>query len=136
MSTGNLKELLGKRLKRVRKWRKLSQKELADMVEGLHKNTISDYENGRGNLSANRMEELARALEVESVTLLPVSGDAYKQGLKDARHMAETAWVEFKHAVSVELEKIPAEDPDTVDAPTGVKPTASSASPGEGETGS
>lgn len=108
MPEESLKSMLGNRLRRVREWRGWKQEELAEAAD-FHPQTVNKWENGKGNLSADRLEELAAALDVEPVTLLPVAGSGYKQGLRDARHMVESAYVGLRHNIDLALEATPGE---------------------------
>ena len=56
-------EKLGKRIRRARKDKKISQEELADRV-GLHYTTISRIERGISNPPVQTISKIARALKV------------------------------------------------------------------------
>lgn len=58
------KELLGSRIKELRKLRKLSQDELSEVVE-IDPKHLSRIEVGRGFPSLDTLEKLATALQVE-----------------------------------------------------------------------
>lgn len=57
------RELLGARIKELRKARKLSQEELAELI-GVEPQHLSRIEGGRGFPSLDRLEKLAVALKV------------------------------------------------------------------------
>ena len=58
-----MNEKLGKRIRRARKDKKISQEELADRV-GLHYTTISRIERGISNPPVQTISKIARALKV------------------------------------------------------------------------
>jgi transcriptional regulator with XRE-family HTH domain len=57
------KELLGARIKELRKWRKLSQEELAEMI-GVETRQMSRIEVGQSFPTLDRLERIAKALDV------------------------------------------------------------------------
>lgn len=57
-------EKLGKRIKRARKDKKISQEELAGRV-GLHYTTISRIERGMSNTPVQTINKIAKALKVD-----------------------------------------------------------------------
>jgi transcriptional regulator with XRE-family HTH domain len=54
---------LGKKIRALREERKISQEELADRAD-VHRNYMSQIENGKRNLSFYNVVKLARALRV------------------------------------------------------------------------
>lgn len=60
----NTKKLLGKRIQELRKSKKLTQEELAEMV-GIGTPNISYFETGKFSPSVETLEKLAKALDVE-----------------------------------------------------------------------
>lgn len=56
-------KIFGKRLREVRKSKKLTQKELADIL-GIKRNTYSDWENGKTEPSFEILVKLPDLLEV------------------------------------------------------------------------
>ena len=60
----NTKELLGARIKELRKGRKLSQEELAELV-GIEPRHMSRIEVGKSYPSLDRLERIAKALDVD-----------------------------------------------------------------------
>lgn len=63
----------GRRLSEIREQRGLSQPLLAAMI-GVTKGTIQNYEHGRAALTADRLEQIAHALNVEPTDLLAPPG--------------------------------------------------------------
>lgn len=57
-------EKLGKRIRRARKDKKISQEELADRV-GLHYTTISRIERGLSNSPVETINKIAKALSIK-----------------------------------------------------------------------
>ncbi len=64
MKKYKVNEKLGKRIKRFRKDKKISQEELADKV-GLHYTTISRIERGISNPPVQTVNKIAKALKIE-----------------------------------------------------------------------
>lgn len=60
----NTKELLGARIKELRKARKLSQEELAELI-GIEPRHMSRIEVGKSYPSLDRLERIAKALDVD-----------------------------------------------------------------------
>uniref|UniRef100_C6E135 Transcriptional regulator, XRE family n=1 Tax=Geobacter sp. (strain M21) TaxID=443144 RepID=C6E135_GEOSM len=60
----NTKELLGARIKELRKGRKLSQEELAELI-GIEPRHMSRIEVGKSYPSLDRLERIAMALNVD-----------------------------------------------------------------------
>lgn len=58
-----------KKLKELRKFRNVSLKELSDMT-GINRNTLSSIECGRCNPTINRLEAIARALDLRIIISL------------------------------------------------------------------
>jgi transcriptional regulator with XRE-family HTH domain len=58
-----VKELVGKRIKELRKNLKLSQEALAYKAE-VDRTYVTDVENGRRNISIETLEKIIKALEV------------------------------------------------------------------------
>lgn len=68
-----LTETLAKNLRNLRIGRGLSQQALADLV-GIDNQTISNMENGRGNLRVSTLEKLAKTLGVEETAFFQTEG--------------------------------------------------------------
>lgn len=64
MRTYKVNEKLGKRIRRARKDRKITQEELADRVD-LHYTTISRIERGISNPPVQTVNKIAKALKVD-----------------------------------------------------------------------
>jgi transcriptional regulator with XRE-family HTH domain len=56
--------VIGKKLREIRHWRSLSQKELAAKVDVTFQQ-IQKYENGTNRISAGRLHDLSQILEVD-----------------------------------------------------------------------
>lgn len=59
----NIKKLLGKKIKEIRKNKKLTQEHLAEQI-GLEPVSISNIENGKYYPSADNLEKIIKALEI------------------------------------------------------------------------
>lgn len=66
----NIKSDFGKRLRKLREERKLTQEELADKA-GMHFTYIGQIERGVRNPSLVNLEKLAKALEITAKELFP-----------------------------------------------------------------
>lgn len=64
MRTYKVNEKLGKRIRKVRKDRRITQEELADRV-GLHYTTVSRIERGISNPPVQTVNKIAKALRVD-----------------------------------------------------------------------
>lgn len=64
----NLKNKLGKRIKELRKNKRLSQEKLSEMID-IAQNTLSGIENGDNFCTAETLEKIITALEIEPVEL-------------------------------------------------------------------
>lgn len=90
-------EEVGRRIREARKRRKpaLTQEELAERV-GLTRTSITNLEKGRQKFLLHTLADIAGALQVQAVTLLPeADGDGQKQlehALKN-RPKAEKDWI-------------------------------------------
>ena len=60
----NIKKRLGIRIKEIRKQRHLSQKKLAELVD-ISQNALSYIENGENFFTAETLEKIITALEIE-----------------------------------------------------------------------
>ena len=69
MSTQALVEIDGQKLQRLRKRRLWLIGDLADR-SGVHRNTISKLENGRGGAYPETIRKLATALDIEPTELI------------------------------------------------------------------
>ena len=68
-SGGAIRKRLGRRLLQLRAERRLTQEELAGRA-GLAPKYLGEVERGRANISVDRLDRLAAALEVDPVDLL------------------------------------------------------------------
>ena len=66
---------IGKRLHQIREHRNISQARIARTV-GVSVGTIQGYEHGRIRITADRLEQLAQALQCELIDLLAEPGSA------------------------------------------------------------
>ena len=64
MRTYKVNERLGKRIRKARKDRKITQEDLADRV-GLHYTTVSRIERGISNPPVQTVNKIAKALRVD-----------------------------------------------------------------------
>lgn len=64
----NIKELLGKKIKKLRKKRKLTQEQLAEMIEITPRN-ISRIEVGESFVTAETLDKITKALNVPAEVL-------------------------------------------------------------------
>lgn len=60
----DLKQKIGKRIKELRKSRKLSQERLSELAD-IAQNSLSNIETGDNFFTAETLEKLAKALEIE-----------------------------------------------------------------------
>ena len=65
----NITEKFGKRVRKIRTGKKMSQGDLAKVL-GVHRNYISGIERGIENMSLRKISQLANALGVEPYKLL------------------------------------------------------------------
>lgn len=90
--TNNIKKLLGKRIQELRKARKYTQEELAEIV-GIGTPNISNFETGKFSPAIETLERLAKALNVEVYELYlfkPLkSSDEIKKELEIAMNSDE-----------------------------------------------
>ena len=61
---GELKKLLGEKIRKVREERGLSQRELASNIEKLSNATISQIENGKRNITLDTLEKISKGLSI------------------------------------------------------------------------
>lgn len=73
--TDELKEILGKRIREIRKAKGLSQADLAQLLN-MGVSSVSDIENCKRNVTIETVEKIANALDVKPPTLLGVKVDA------------------------------------------------------------
>lgn len=66
--------IFGTRLKERRREKKLTQKQLADMIDAKH-NSISDWENGKNKPDPDTIERICEALDISASYLLPSNRD-------------------------------------------------------------
>lgn len=92
------------RMRELRKQKRLSQQELADLV-GLHQSHIGRYERGASRPTADALKRLADALGVTGDYLLSGSSDEVAKAKLEDR--------EFLYQFQ-ELEKLPEEDKNVV----------------------
>ena len=92
------------RMRELRKQKRLSQQELADLV-GLHQSHIGLYERGASRPTADALKRLADALGVTGDYLLSGSSDEVAKAKLEDR--------EFLYQFQ-ELEKLPEEDKNVV----------------------
>jgi transcriptional regulator with XRE-family HTH domain len=69
MPTPDPRTLFGKRLRKLRLQRKLSQEKLAELAD-LHRNYVGGVERGERNVSLVNIVKLARALDVRPAKLV------------------------------------------------------------------
>lgn len=69
----DIKKLLGAKISRIRKEKGLSQMRLAEML-GLSVNALSIIETGNGFLTAETLEKILKALEIEPDELFSFGG--------------------------------------------------------------
>ena len=62
--------VFGTRLKEKRKEKKMTQKQLADMVCAKH-NSVSDWENGKNKPDPDTIERICEVLDISAAYLLP-----------------------------------------------------------------
>ena len=60
----NIKKLLGKRLQEIRKHKKMTQEQVAELV-GMETPSISNIENGKYFPSAENLDRIIKALEIQ-----------------------------------------------------------------------
>ncbi len=65
---GNIKNLLGKRIKEIRKKRNLTQEKLAELA-GIETPSLSNIENGKNYPNNETLEKLSEALQVRPYEL-------------------------------------------------------------------
>lgn len=68
----NIKKCIGKRIKELRKLRHLSQEQLAEKID-INQNALSYIETGENFFSAETLEKLISALDVEPSELFEVN---------------------------------------------------------------
>ncbi len=69
MARENPNAVLANNLRSIRKARRLSQEQLAELVD-LHRTYIGAIERGEGNITLNTLEQIASALEISCAQLL------------------------------------------------------------------
>ena len=67
----NIKKFIGKRIKELRKIRHLSQEQLAEKID-INQNALSYIETGENFVSAETLEKLISALDVEPSELFEI----------------------------------------------------------------
>ncbi len=72
--TRNLKQLLANRVREIRQFRGLSQRELAKRL-GIGSSSISNIENCKRNVTIETVEKIARELGVNATDLLGVTAE-------------------------------------------------------------
>ncbi|HIS36287.1 TPA: helix-turn-helix transcriptional regulator [Candidatus Scatousia excrementigallinarum] len=92
----NLKNKLGKRIKELRKNKRLSQEKLSEMID-IAQNTLSGIENGDNFCTAETLEKIIIALEIEPLELFDFGHQ------KDN----ETLLIEINNMLKNTPEKIP-----------------------------
>ncbi len=60
----NVKKLLGSRIKEVRRLRKMTQEQLAELID-IEPNNVSKIENGKNYPSPENLAKIASALDIE-----------------------------------------------------------------------
>jgi transcriptional regulator with XRE-family HTH domain len=83
--------MVGKRIKTLRMQRNMSLRALAERIP-LSISFLSDIENGRGNPSINRLEEIASALDTTTAYLIegePISLDNFPTTIQQSELFAE-----------------------------------------------
>ena len=66
------REVFARNLRRARRWKDISQEELADRA-GLNRNYVSEVERKQRNISVDNMGRFARALDLPLSDLLDVA---------------------------------------------------------------
>ena len=79
----------GENIKKYRKKRGLTQKELGQLC-GIAETTIRRYELGSLNPKYETLEKIAKALDIEVSDLIPLSPFQYKESLYDERYKINT----------------------------------------------
>lgn len=64
----NIEKQLGKNIQRLRKTKKLSQEQMAELID-IERNSLSKIENGKCFVSSAVLEKISAALEVETYEL-------------------------------------------------------------------
>lgn len=85
----NINEIVGQNIRKYRKMKKLSQKELGELV-GVKHNTISHYEKGRNAPERNMIFAIARALGVRADDLFPETTTDTDDTLLKAIHLEDS----------------------------------------------
>ena len=99
----NTDSRLGKRLHQIREHREISQGRLARAI-GVAVGTIQNYEHGRVHITAERLEQLAQALQCEPADLL-ASPDApmprYRR-YRTFQQRASSSWYKLQPALDLD----------------------------------
>ena len=82
-----LKHLIGKRIRDLRKSRKLTQEQLAELI-GIGTPNISYIENGKFSPSVETLDKLAKVLQVEPYEIYMTSPYKSKKQIKDEMFLA------------------------------------------------
>lgn len=88
---------IGKRIRDIRNSKNVSQEELADSVN-LKRTSITNIEKGRQKLLIHSLWDIAKALNVNITSLLPIMEEPYKEALRDLPEA-------FQRAVEATLNK-------------------------------
>ena len=76
----NIKKLLGKRLQEIRKSKKFTQEQMAELV-GVETSSISNIENGKYYPSADNLDKILEALNVKPSDIFMFEHNAPKEEL-------------------------------------------------------
>ncbi|WP_173918966.1 helix-turn-helix domain-containing protein [Halobacillus sp. Marseille-Q1614] len=100
----NIDETVGANIKKYRKMRRMTQKELGDLI-GVKHNTISQYEKGRNAPEPNMIFAIAKALEITVSDLFPETTKTMVNGLNDEQREFLCQVIEKAHALDEEGRK-------------------------------
>jgi transcriptional regulator with XRE-family HTH domain len=105
MNESELRGILGTNLKKYRNYRKLSQAELAEMVD-ISPNFISDLETGKRWLSSDTLAYLANVLSIEVRDFFTVEKAVSDEFAEFIAEYTEKAVREASYAVAMSLKNL------------------------------